>query len=103
MQSNQGADHLVKIIDASQHHGDRLSDILNQVLNNNPKLIMSYHKNCMLRFTRKSNIPQKRLVDDLVPERRKLQRFVELFNFLTQCLYCAQMCDVNHHLKHLDR
>lgn len=102
-QSNRGPDRIINIIDASKQYGDGLSDTLNEALANNPELIVSYHKNCVSRYTSKTNIPQKRLADDLQSERRKLRKAVEPFNFLTQCLYCGLTCDVKHDPKHPDR
>jgi len=58
-QSNQGPDRIMKIIDASNQYGDGLSDNFNEALASNPELIVSYHKNCVSRYTSKTNFSKK--------------------------------------------
>lgn len=88
LQTNKTQTRVHTIINASRQYGDGLYDKLEKCLQENETLTVYYHKNCVSRYTSKTNIPSRPPLVALVEE-KKLRRCYSTFNFKEQCLYCG--------------
>ena len=61
-----------------------------------------FHRNCVFRYTSKSNIKWKKTNEDSHPPAKKLRRSA-VFNFKFQCLFCAGECEINKDPKNPNR
>lgn len=98
---NRDRTRIDTIIYASKLYKDNLHEILEPQLAANPNLTIHYHKNCVSRYTSTSNYPKQ--VDSNKPPKKKLRKSHTAFDFLEQCLYCGEKCDLSKDTKHPDR
>ena len=94
LQKNSGPERILSIIQASQTYRDELHIKLQEELSADPNKTIFYHKNCISRYTSKSNLAKYELQN--VPEEppRKLRKSCVQFNFREHCLYCGDTCDL---------
>ena len=100
---SSGTSRIQTIITASKAYGDGLHAKLEKLIAEKEDLIINYHKNCVSRYTSKSNLAkyQKNTLD--APPPKKLRHLSSTFEFKEHCLYCGEICDVNKDPKHPER
>ena len=103
LQRNSGPERILAIIDASQKYEDDLHTKLQKQLSENPNLTIFYHKNCVSRYTSKSNLAKYELQSVSEKPPRKLQRSGVKFSFREHCLYCGEICHLVKDPKHPGR
>lgn len=103
LQKNKGPGRIQSIIDASRKYGDNLHIKLQEQLTENPDMTISYHKNCVSRYTSKSNLGKHRQQSTSEEPQRKLRKSSLQFNFRQHCLYCGEICDIRKDYRHPDR
>ena len=99
---NRDNQRIESIIRASKVYEDDLHKSLEQRLSEEPHLKIWYHRNCVSRYTSKSNYPSSMQHVKTQPA-KKLRRSYTDFRFLDHCLYCAEKCDLQKDPKHPDR
>ena len=100
LQQNSKPDRIQFIISASFKYGDNLHTKLEEQLVLNPELKISYHKNCVSRYTSKSNLPKDTpWIGETEEPPRKLRKSTLQFNFRKHCLYCGKTCSLEKNPK----
>ena len=94
LQKNSGPARVFAIIEASKHYGDELHERLEAKLKDDEHFTIAYHKNCVSRYTSKTNIKSRSSVQsEQVPQpMKKLRRSHSEFDFMKHCLYCGEEC-----------
>ena len=100
LQRNSGPERILTIIDASQKYGDDLHTKLQKQLSANSDLTIFYHKNCVSRYTSKSNLAKYEQGNVQEEPPRKLRKSSVQFSFREHCLYCGEICDLGKDPKH---
>lgn len=102
--SNKGRARIDSIIKASKIYRDDLHFGLEKQIAGNEHLTIHYHKNCVSRYSSSSNT-SRHIKENPVsnPPAKKLRRTTTSFDFLSQCLYCGETCDLLKDPKHPDR
>ena len=106
--SNVGPARLHSIINASKHYEDGLFLQLEQELDFNTNLTISYHKNCISRYTSKTHIERaisrkSKCKQDVVLPSKRFRSETPSFEFNKHCLFCATPCLLERDVKHPDR
>ena len=87
----------MSIIKASLAYGDNLHSELQHQLQEDPNLVVHYHKTCVSCYVTVSNIPKKPNTADestiTQPTKRKRRSTIPDFSFKEHCLYCGQICN----------
>ncbi|PIK51924.1 hypothetical protein BSL78_11179 [Apostichopus japonicus] len=97
-----GLARIETIINASKVYGDTLHVDLETQLAENEYLKIYYHRNCVSRYTSKTNLAKyKNNVS--APPAKRLQRLLSVFDFKLHCLYCGQACEINKNPKNPQR
>ena len=81
---------LRNIIDASIHYGDSLHVDLQEQLDANKNLQVSYHRPCITWYL--THVPESETGDRYSPVKRKRRSAIPLFKF--SCIYCGETCAV---------
>ena len=100
---NVGSARLHTIIKSSKTYGDELHIDLEKQLTKNDNLKIHYHKNCVSRYTSKSNLAKYESSDCGSQPPKKLRRSCVQFDFMNQCLYCGEACEINKDPKNPER
>jgi len=101
---NKGLSRVHSIISASLAYEDDLHIALTQKLSETKDLTINYHKNCVSRYTSKSNTKHgKKSTEVRLPPPKRLRHSFAPFDFFTQCLYCSDNCVLEKDRKHPDR
>lgn len=103
--SNKGRARIESIINASKLYMDNLHVDLELKLAENEQLTIHYHKNCVSRYTSSSSNTSRYTKEQPVskPPAKKLRHSHTSFDFLSQCLYCGDLCDLTKDPKHPNR
>ena len=105
--SNSGSSRIHSIIAASNIYADGLASQLETQLTSNPDLKVYYHKNCVSKYTSKTNyaalIKTTTLELGEGPSAKRLRHTFKPFDFKLNCLYCGEQCDVNKSRKNPSR
>ena len=96
--TNKGTSRIESIIEASRIYCDGLCDGLKEKYAADKDLTISYHKNCVSRYTSKTNLkhhqtPHRSENDG--PAQKRLRHSERLFDFKKNCLYCGELCEVS--------
>ena len=101
---NKGLSCVHSIISAGQAYEDHLHIELTQKLSETKDLTFNYHKDCVSRYTSKSNTKHgKKYTEARLPPLKKLRHSIAPFDLFTQCLYCSENCVLEKDPKHPDR
>ena len=104
---NKGPARIQSIVDASKVYGDGLGLPLKRQFQADQNFTISFHKNCVSRYTSKTNLSHRRsTLEDAgndKPAKKRLRHSEELFDFKTNCLYCGEACDVDKNVKNPSR
>ena len=76
---------------------------LQNQLSETANLTIFYHKNCVSKYTSKSNVPKYALQNVAEELPRKLRKSSAEFNFKKHCLYCGEICDIVKDAKNPER
>ena len=87
---NKGTERIESIIKASEAYNDCLHLTLHKDLEKDPNIKISYHKNCVSRYTSVSNIRKYRYQANEFEEQPTKRLKHSLFNFRSHCLYCGE-------------
>ena len=79
--ASQGQSRIQSIIQASKAYGDDLDQNLEEQLANDESLILHCHKNCVSKYTTKSNWSKYQTKGCGNPPTKKLRRSHETFDF----------------------
>uniref|UniRef100_UPI00358F791D uncharacterized protein isoform X1 n=1 Tax=Myxine glutinosa TaxID=7769 RepID=UPI00358F791D len=109
--TNSGPARIQSIIQAGRIYKDNLWQGLDSQLAANPSLSIQYHKNCVSKYTSKSNLAtilrrastSTENTTETVPAAKRLCCSSAPFDFLQHCLYCADICNVTKDEKHPER
>ncbi len=104
LQQNKDSGRVKTIIEASKKYGDGLCQSLEDKLREDQNVKINYHKNCVSRYTSKTNI-KCNLPDqtETTPSPKKLRTFYSEFDFRLHCFYCGTECKIDKDPKHPDR
>ena len=95
---NHGCDQIQSIINASSSYGNNLNAELQRQLDENPDLVIYYHRNCVSRYVTPSNFLKIMYDSGDCEERGNTNRVhrsdTPKFDFKEHCLYCGQICNV---------
>lgn len=96
---SKGPSRIQSIINASKTYGDDLHLRLEGEFATED-ISLSYHKNCVSRYTSKTNLSHHQNVTadtqcQEQPTKKRFRRSEEQFDFKHHCLYCAETCDVD--------
>ena len=91
---SNGTKRIISIIEASKKYNDDLHISLESKLLSDPNLTVYYHKNCVSRYTSKSNLVKYGSISDEEEPPRKLRKSDCHFNFREHCLYCGESCQL---------
>lgn len=97
---NSGKSRIQTIINASMVYGDSLHINLEKQIAEKEDLKIYYHKNCVSRYTSKSNLAKYQRATSDAPPPKKLCHLSSTFDFKQHCLYCGESCDLNKDPKH---
>ena len=91
--SKSGSDRIQLIINASSSYGDHLNAELQRQLDENPDLVIYYHRHCVSRYATPSNF-LKRTYDfgdceEPGNTKRMHRSDTPKFEFKEHCLYCG--------------
>lgn len=102
---NSGPSRIHSIIKASKSYKDDLHIELENQFQQNENLTVYYHKNCVSRYTSKSNLAKYENPDNdnAPPPSKRLRHSLAPFDFKANCLYCGQECCVDKDPRHPDR
>ena len=99
-----GSDRIQSIINASLLYGDHLNAELQRQLDENPDLIIYYHRNCVSRYVTPSNFLKRTYDSGDCEESGNPTRLhcsaSPKFEFNDHCLYCVQIYNVKKDPKH---
>jgi hypothetical protein len=101
-----GSSRIISIIQASQTYKDSLFTELETQFSTDPDLSVFYHKNCVSRYTSKTNLAKYLKADtdeEAGPSTKRLRRSSSVFDFMHHCLYCGQLCELNKNERHPER
>ena len=99
---NKDSKRIENIIRASKIYKDDLHTTLEHQLSSNAELKVSYHRNCVSRYTSKTNYTYSLKKTDELPVKR-LRKSLPQFDFLQHCLYCGEKCSLEKDPKHPKR
>ena len=88
--TNIDPSRIESIINASKVYDDGLCNELAEQLESNPNLTIYYHKNCVSRYTSKTNISRFQAIrknSEDVPAPKRLRHSDKVFDFRSSCLY----------------
>ncbi|KAJ8021891.1 hypothetical protein HOLleu_39220 [Holothuria leucospilota] len=97
-----GTARIESIIHASKVYGDNLHVELRSKLAEIENLKIYYHRNCVSRYTSKSNL-KKYENEESAPPVKRLRRSLAVFDFKLHCLYCGEICEIHKDPKHPQR
>jgi len=97
-----GVARIETIINASKVYGDTLHVELETQLAENENLKIYYHRNCVSRYTSKTNLAKYKNNEGAPPAKR-LRRSSSVFDFKLHCLYCGKACEINKDPKNPQR
>ena len=108
LSQSRGPSRIQSIIAASKAYGDGLHLTLERQLATNEEISLSYHKNCVSRYTSRTNLAHhKKVTTDTdaqeQPTKKRLRRSAEHFDFKKHCLYCGEACNVEKDPKNPSR
>jgi hypothetical protein len=95
--SQSGGDRVCNIMDASKQQGHDLHTELQAELESDPNYQVKYHKNCVSKYlTKAKRTSEKRTSIDPSPLPEKRTRsLTSTFDWLRQCIYCSQPCELS--------
>ena len=103
LSTNTGTSRIETIISASKVYDDTLHKELQTKLDGNKNLKIFFHRNCVSRYTSKSNlIAYNKNETDSSPPVKKLRKS-SAFDFRFHCLFCGEACEVNKDPKNPQR
>ena len=103
LSQTSGSSRLDTIINASKVYGDELHVTLEKQRAEHPNLTVFYHKNCVSKYTSKSNLVKYQTSAENAPPAKKLRRSSSEFEFMKHCLYCGQLCNLDKDPKNPER
>ena len=92
---------LRNIIDASIQYGDSLHVDLQEQLDANENLQMSYHRSCITWYL--THAPESETGERCSPVKRKRRSAIPLFKFREHCIYCGETCAIDKACKNPNR
>ena len=92
---------LRNIIDASIQYGDSLHVDLQEQLDANENLQMSYHRSCITWYL--THAPESETGERCSPVKRKRRSPFPLFKFREHCIYCGETCAIDKACKNPNR
>ena len=84
---------LCNIIDASVQYGDSLHFDLQEQLDANENLQVSYHRSCITWYL--THAPESETGERCSPVKRKRRSAIPLFKFREHCIYCGETCAID--------
>ena len=103
LSQTSGSSRLDTIINASKVYGDELHVTLEKQRAEHPNLTVFYHKNCVSKYTSKSNLVKYQTSAENAIPAKKLRRSSSEFEFMKHCLYCGQLCNLDKDPKNPER
>lgn len=100
---NVGSARIHTIVKASKAYRDGLHETLEKQLAENENLTINYHKNCVSRYTSRTNVAKYETDEYAAPPTKKLRHYHSPYDFRQHCLYCGEACDLSKDPRHPDR
>ena len=97
-----GIARIETIINASKLYWDTLHVELETKVAENDNFKTYYHRNCVSRYTSKTNLAKLKNNESASPVKR-LRRSTSVFDFKRHCLYCGNACELNKDPKNPQR
>ena len=88
---NEDSRRVWRITTASKAYADELHIQLETNISANPNLKLNFHKNCVSKYTTKSNYKSHMKDNGNKDHPSKRLHTSESFDFLTECLYCSEL------------
>ena len=104
--SSSGPSRIQSIIHASKVYNDGLYVDLESKIAENPDLTIKCHRNCVSRYTSKTNLAKYHLhptSSEQGPSKKKSRKCHGSFHFKRDCIYCGQICNVEKDKKNPSR